>query len=87
MQPVERIGGARMTADMPRDEGPIIQCPVCRATQTARQVCRRCSADLALFVRTRISGLAARRRLAEAVAAGDAVAQARLQGYLRWLHG
>ena len=76
-----------MTADMPRDEGPIIQCPVCRATQTARQVCRRCSADLALFVRASASSLTARRQLAEAVAASDAVAQARLRGYLRWLHG
>ena len=76
-----------MPADTPRDEGPVIQCPVCRATQTARQVCRRCSADLALFVRASTSSLTARRRFAEAVAAGDAVAQARLRGYLRWLHG
>ena len=76
-----------MPADTARDEGPIIQCPVCRATQTARQVCRRCSADLTLFVRTSASSLAAQRRLAEAVAASDAVAQARLRGYLRWLHG
>jgi hypothetical protein len=76
-----------MHADMPCDEGPIIKCPVCRATQSARQVCRRCTADLALFVRTSASSLAARRRLAEAVAAGDDVAQARLRGYLRWLHG
>jgi hypothetical protein len=87
MQAAERIGEDRMPANTPGNEEPIIQCPVCRATQTARQVCRRCSADLELFVRARISNLAARRRLAEAVAAGDAVAQARLRRYLRWLHG
>jgi len=76
-----------MHTDMPCDAGAIIKCPVCRATQAARQVCRRCSADLALLVRVNNSSLAARRRLAEAVAAGDDVAQARLRRYLRWLHG
>lgn len=76
-----------MNADMPCDEGHTIQCPVCRATQAAREACRRCGADLALFVRASESSRAARRRLAEAVVAGDAVAQARLRDYLRWLHG
>lgn len=65
----------------------IIQCPVCRATQAAQKACRRCNADLELFVHAGKSSLAARRRLTEAIAAGDAVAEARLRDYLRWLHG
>lgn len=65
----------------------IIQCPVCRATQAAQKACRRCNADLELFVHAGKSSLAARRRLTEAITAGDAVAEAQLRDYLRWLHG
>lgn len=76
-----------MPADMPQDEECTVQCPVCRATQVARPVCRRCNADLTLFIRVQESSQAARRRLAEAVAADDHAAQARLRDYLQWLHG
>lgn len=76
-----------MHADTPPDDGPTFQCPVCRAACVARQACRRCNADLALFVRVSESSRAAWRLLEDAVAAGDDVAQARLRDYLRWLHG
>jgi hypothetical protein len=76
-----------MPTDMPADEACTVQCPVCRATQASRQTCRRCTADLTLFIRVQESSRAARRRLVEAVAANDQAAQARLRDYLKWLHG
>ena len=76
-----------MHADQPGNDAFTVQCPVCRATQAARPVCRRCNADLTLFNRVQQSSRAERRRLEEAVAAGDQAAQARLCEYLHWLHG
>ncbi|NBX29059.1 hypothetical protein EBR04_01175 [bacterium] len=76
-----------MHADIHPDAGLTIQCPVCRAVQPARPACRRCHADLALFIRTSDSSRTAKRRLEKAIAAGDADAQARLRAYLRWLDG
>lgn len=64
-----------------------ISCPVCRATQAAAATCRRCRADLGLFVFAVTSSRIARRRLALAIAAGDAASQAKLEDYLRWLDG
>lgn len=62
---------------------PSFRCPVCRATQTLRDVCRRCEADLSLVAR-------AHRRLAWlkqslAQAEGDSAQLRRLKAELRWL--
>lgn len=62
-------------------------CPVCRATQSPREHCRRCGADLALMLRAIDSGQAARRRLELALETADTPAAARLRGYLEWLEG
>lgn len=76
-----------MQADPAEDDVLTIRCPACGATQTARPVCRRCHADLELVVRVSESSRLARRRLERAVAEGDDAARARLDCYLRWLHG
>lgn len=62
-----------------------IKCPVCRAGQSPREVCRRCGADLALFVRALESRRTARRRLERALTAGNPEATSRLRAYLAWL--
>jgi hypothetical protein len=61
------------------------RCPVCRASQTLREKCRRCHADLSLVVR-------ARRRLAhlialrgEAHSRGDDAQSRDIETELRWL--
>jgi len=64
-----------------------IRCPVCRARQTPQATCRRCRADLQLFVQALASRSEAGRRLAEAEQAGDAVAAESLRTYLKWLGG
>ena len=64
-----------------------IECPVCRAGQSPRDTCRRCGADLALFVRAVESRRTARRLLELAIANGKPLATARLRGYLEWLGG
>ncbi len=47
---------------------PSFQCPVCRARQTLRDTCRRCTADLRLVVRAhrRVAHLVAQRQRAQA---------------------
>ncbi|MEX0669535.1 MAG: hypothetical protein WD060_03645 [Pirellulales bacterium] len=65
----------------------LIGCPVCRAVQPLQPVCRRCVADLGLFMRAVESRRTARRRLTRATAAHDTAAERRLRVYLRWLGG
>jgi hypothetical protein len=71
----------------PAADGVAIECPVCRAGQSPREICRRCGADLALFVRAAESRRIARLRLGRAITAGDPAATARLRAYLAWLGG
>lgn len=52
-------------------------CPVCKAKQTLRDECRRCSADLALYAK-------AIRSLAYA---SDKIADLDSNKYLQWLKG
>jgi len=71
----------------PAADAVAIECPVCRAGQSPRDICRRCGADLALFVHALESRRTARRRLARAITAGNPEAAARLRAYLAWLGG
>jgi hypothetical protein len=71
----------------PPADAMAIECPVCRAGQSIRSVCRRCGADLALFVHALESRRIARRRLERAIEAGNPAATARLRAYLAWLGG
>lgn len=64
-----------------------IRCPVCRARQPPQGICRRCRADLQLFVQAVASRSEATRWLEEAEQAGDAVTAESLRGYLQWLGG
>ena len=66
------------------DEGEFA-CPVCRAQQTPRMVCRRCRADLGLYVKALRSEELAKRRLVEASRTGQTDLAARVANYLRWL--
>jgi hypothetical protein len=62
---------------------PSFRCPVCRASQDLRDVCRRCQADLSLVVRAHRRLAWLRQSLAEA---GDDVARVqRIEAELRWL--
>ena len=76
-----------MTDDAAATSDREICCPVCRARQSARPTCRRCAADLTLYVRALESGGVARERLVQATTAGDQAAVLRLRRYLVWLEG
>jgi hypothetical protein len=71
----------------PSADSVAIECPVCRAGQSPRDICRRCGADLTLFLHALESRRIARRRLERAITAGNHSAAARLRGYLAWLGG
>jgi hypothetical protein len=73
--------------DQPAADGVALECPVCRAGQSPRDICRRCGADLALFVRALESRRIASGRLERAITAGNPAAMTRLRGYLAWLGG
>lgn len=64
---------------------PPFQCPVCRASQTLRDTCRRCQADLSLVVRAHQRLAYLKLRQAEAIGCGDQAAAAALAQELRWL--
>ena len=74
-----------MTDPTANDEA--IACPVCRASQSPRGSCRRCGADLGLFVQAIESRRIGRRRLGRAIMAENHEATARLRRYLAWLGG
>lgn len=64
---------------------PSFRCPVCRATQTLRETCRRCQADLSLVVRAhrRLAHLITQRETA--LASGAAEEAKAIEAELRWL--
>jgi len=66
------------------DETPF-RCPVCRATQTLRETCRRCQADLRLVVRAHHRLAYLKQLHDEAQARGDSDHARRLATELHWL--
>ena len=62
-----------------------VKCPVCRARQAPQPVCRRCSADLSLYLKALDSQDYARRLHAAALRSGDRQAAEQSAAYLRWL--
>ncbi|HEY4261803.1 MAG TPA: hypothetical protein VGM98_16650, partial [Schlesneria sp.] len=61
------------------------RCPVCRAAQTLREICRRCQADLSLVVRARRRLAYLRQQQEQALSAGDDRRVQQLVAELRWL--
>jgi hypothetical protein len=64
---------------------PAVRCPVCRAQQTARDECRRCGADLTLYVQALRSLDRARHEADQANRLGQHELTTRLANYMRWL--
>jgi hypothetical protein len=62
-----------------------MSCPVCRAAQPWQAECRRCRADLTLYVQALESTAAARRLYQHARDTADSSRAAELLQYLRWL--
>ena len=60
-------------------------CPVCRAKQTPQLECRRCGADLALYIRALNSVVISRQRLDLAIESGDSHLAVDLLNYIQWL--
>jgi hypothetical protein len=60
-------------------------CPVCRASQSLSETCRRCQADLRLVVRARLRLAYVKRQRGEAIARGDIDSEATYARELRWL--
>ncbi len=60
-------------------------CPVCRAKQPAQPECRRCSADLALYIKALRSVEQSRQQLESAKGRGDTQLAAQTSSYLSWL--
>jgi len=63
-------------------ESSEIRCPVCKATQPPLGTCRRCKADLSLYLKALHSHSDAIDRLRDA---SDVRERRELQDYLRWL--
>lgn len=64
---------------------PPFRCPVCRASQSLRETCRRCQADLGLVWRAHRRLAYVKRARAEALSRGDSKSEQRLADELRWL--
>jgi hypothetical protein len=62
-----------------------LKCPVCRARQTVRIECRRCGADLALYVQALRSLEFAEAQRADAAERGESDRVTRIGHYIRWL--
>lgn len=62
-----------------------MDCPVCRARQQRQPTCRRCDADLSLYVKALRSLDTARQRHREACQSGDRQLRDATQRYLNWL--
>jgi hypothetical protein len=60
-------------------------CPVCRAKQIPQLECRRCGADLALYIRALNSVVISRERLDLAIESGDSPLAVDLLNYIHWL--
>jgi len=61
------------------------RCPVCRASQTLRETCRRCQADLGLVMRANLRLAYVKRQQAEAIAQRQGERGQMLAGERRWL--
>jgi hypothetical protein len=61
------------------------RCPVCRASQTLRETCRRCQADLRLVVRAHRRLAYVKLQRAESLTRGDEEREQQLAAELRWL--
>jgi hypothetical protein len=64
---------------------PALRCPVCRATQTLRETCRRCQADLALVARAHRRVAYLKRERDAARAGGNQQREQAFAAELRWL--
>ena len=62
-----------------------IACPVCRAKQIAQSECRRCSADLSLYLKAMRSVEESRRQFVNASRNGNSKLVAQTLEYLQWL--
>jgi len=60
-------------------------CPVCRAKQPEQPECRRCSADLSLYVKALRSVEQSRQQLESAKGRGDIQTAEQTSAYLIWL--
>ena len=79
--PFEPTIPSRETADRQQN----FACPVCRAKQPEQPECRRCNADLALYVKSLRSLEHSRQQLASANNQGDIQTAAHTSAYLIWL--
>lgn len=70
---------------MPEIESRKIVCPVCRASQVPMPECRRCQADLSLYLLALRSAANARNALEQARRDGDQQRAKRTFDYLKWL--
>ncbi len=64
---------------------PSFRCPVCRATQTLRETCRRCQADLSLVVRAHRRLAYLKHLHAQTLANSDLESAEQFVAELRWL--
>lgn len=62
-----------------------IACPVCRAKQIAQPECRRCNADLSLYLKAMRSVEESRRQFVNASRNGNSQLVAQTLEYLQWL--
>lgn len=62
-----------------------LNCPVCRARQPWQSACRRCQADLRLYVKALRSLHTVQRQAAVAHDAGDETKRRATERYLAWL--
>ena len=63
-----------------------LKCPVCKARQDLQSTCRRCGADLALYLQALRSVETARRQYHQARQAGSPQQAAHAISYLTWLN-
>ncbi len=62
-----------------------LTCPACRARQEPGNLCRRCGAELELYIACLRSRTIAQRLHSSAVHSGDSATAERLMAYLNWL--
>jgi hypothetical protein len=61
-------------------------CPVCRAKQVPQPECRRCSADLSLYLKAKQSWHKSHQQLQSAEETGDERLATKMRLYLGWLN-
>ncbi len=62
-----------------------MKCPICRARQTCQPKCRRCGADLRLYIKALHSVDITQQRMLTAQQAGNSELADRLLTYMAWL--